>query len=189
MPIADKVARPAVYSRLARALHWLTVALLMVQVPLGFAMVSYGSQTSFAPPTGLMYDSHKLLGLIVLALIVVRLAYRLIGGAPPPEPSLEPWQRVASGLTHWLLYALLLTVAALGWLATSYYGPMQPLGVPVPVLVAQDQAVAEVVYGWHKLGAIVLAALIGLHVAAALYHHLVRKDGVLRRMLPGRDGS
>ncbi|MDX2202120.1 MAG: cytochrome b/b6 domain-containing protein, partial [Hyphomicrobiaceae bacterium] len=127
---------------------------------------------------------HKLLGLIILLLVVVRLAYRLINGAPADEPSLNAFEKLASHLVHWTLYGLLLLVPILGWLGISYYDARDVFGFTIPALTAKDQEFSEVVFIWHKLGAIALLLLAGLHVAAALMHYLVKKDGVLARMLP-----
>ncbi len=186
--------RVEVYSPAARTFHWLTVALLLVQLPLGFYMVWYASKTDFAEPSGTLYDSHKLIGLSILLVVLARLAYRLSAGAPPPEPTIEPWQRTASHGVHWLLYVLLLAVPLGGWLGVSYYGPVEPFGIKLPSLVGApatdaikeaNEKYSEKVFGWHAAGAIALLSLILLHFAAALFHRIVRKDGVLTRMLPG----
>ena len=182
---ANSTATVEIYSATARALHWLVVVLLLVQIPLGLYMVSYGAATKFAPPTGQMYDSHKLLGLAILAVMAVRLAYRLMHGAPADEPTIEPWQKVVSHLTHWALYLMLLAIPFGGWLAVSYYGPVQPFGIKLPSLAAENKAMAETMFQLHKLSAFALMGLAGMHIAAALYHHTARGDNVLARMLPG----
>jgi cytochrome b561 len=180
------------YSLTARRLHWATVALLAIQLPLGLFMVGYGERTNFAAPTAQMYDVHKLIGLAFLILIVSRLTYRLRNGAPAGEPTLEPWQKIVSHITHWALYAMLLVVPVLGWLAVSAYGPFAPFGIKLPGLLAQNDATATRLFDLHKMAAIAMAALIALHVGAALFHYVIRKDGVLNRMwpsLPRRDGN
>lgn len=173
------------YSTGARHFHWWTVALIAIQLPLGIFMVDYGARTNFAPPTGQMYDAHKLIGMLILLFVLARLAYRFLHGAPGDEPTLEPWQRIVSHITHWTIYALLLVVPITGWLATSAYGPFQPFGIPLPRLLSENQVLAERIYGAHKAAAIMLALLVAMHVGAALFHYLIRKDGVLNRMWPG----
>lgn len=173
------------YSSGARHFHWWTVALISIQLPLGIVMVNYGARTNFAPPTGQMYDAHKLIGMLILVFVLARLAYRILHGAPGDEPTLEPWQRLVSHVTHWAIYALLLIVPITGWLATSAYGPFQPFGISLPRLLGDNQALAERIYGVHKIAAILLALLVAMHVGAALFHYVVRKDGVLNRMWPG----
>lgn len=188
----DADAAHETYSPRARLFHWLTVALIAIQIPLGVYMTGYGERTNFAAPTAQMYDSHKLIGILILLLVIARLANRLLNGAPGDEPTLEPWQRIVSHITHWMIYALLLIVPLLGWLATSAYGPFQPFGIPLPRLLADDQDLATRLYGMHELMAKLLFVLVLMHVGAALFHYVIRKDGVLNRMWPGlprRDGK
>lgn len=180
------------YSVGARHFHWWTVALIAIQLPLGVVMTKYGEATNFASPTGQMYDTHKLIGMLILLFVIARLAYRVLHGAPGDEPTLEPWQRIISHVTHWAIYALLLIVPLLGWLATSAYGPFRPFGIPLPGLLGENQGLATTLYGFHKGASIALFLLLGMHVGAALFHYVIRKDGVLNRMWPGlprRDGK
>ncbi len=180
------------YSVGARHLHWWMFALIAVQIPLGIAMVKYGAYSNFAAPTGTMYDAHKLIGMTLLLFFFARIAYRLKNGAPLDEPTLEPWQKAVSHVTHWAIYALLFAVPLLGWLATSAYGPIRPFGIPLPGLLAENQDLAKRLYGWHEIAAKLLIVLLAMHVGAALFHYVIRKDGVLNRMLPmlpRRDGK
>lgn len=173
------------YSPGARHFHWWTVLLIAIQLPLGIFMVNYGASTNFASPTGQMYDTHKLLGILILLFVIARFSYRMMHGAPGDEPTLEPWQRIISLITHWAIYALLLIVPLLGWLATSAYGPFRPFGIPLPGLLSENQDLATRLYFLHKMAAILLMALVAMHVGAALFHYVIRKDGVLNRMWPG----
>ncbi len=175
-------AEDPTYSVTARRLHWWTVVALAIQVPLGLFMVRYGAATNFAEPTGKLYDSHKLVGLAILTLLLARLAYRLAHGAPAAEPTVELWQKTASHITHWAIYALLIIVPMLGWLAISYYGPFAPFSIKLPTLAGQDDAKAREVFHWHRLAAYALVLFIGMHVGAALFHYAIRRDGVLQRM-------
>lgn len=179
-----KIGKVEVYAVPARTLHWLTVALIAVQVPLGLIMVRYGNATNFAPPTAQLYDTHKLSGLLILLVVLVRLGYRLYAGAPGPEPTIAPWQRVVSEITHWALYAMLIVVPLLGWLAVSYYGPFEPFGIKLPRLASQNDANATFFFFAHFASAVLLVLLIGMHVGAALMHFIVHKDNVLGRMWP-----
>jgi cytochrome b561 len=170
------------YSTAARRFHWWTVLLIAVQVPIGLFMVRYGAATDFAAPTAQLYDSHKLIGMTILLLVLARLIYRFVHDAPADEPTLEPWQKVVSHLTHWAIYALLIVVPVLGWLAVSYYGPFEPFGIKLRALVAKDDAKATQVFFLHMLTAYALILVIGMHVGAAFFHYVIRKDGVLQRM-------
>jgi cytochrome b561 len=180
--VRQTTAGEATYSVAARRFHWWTVAFLALQVPVGLFMVRYGAATNFAEPTGKLYDGHKLLGLAILLLAVTRLTYRLVHGAPPDEPTLELWQKAVSHITHWGIYVLLLVVPLLGWLAISYYGPFEPFGIKLPRIAGQDEAMATRTFFFHKLAAYALIVLVSMHVGAALFHYVIRKDGVLRRM-------
>jgi cytochrome b561 len=174
------------YSAGARHFHWWTVALLAVQVPLGLYMVYRGAITNFDALTGQLYDLHKTLGLVILALVVARLAYRLAYGAPADEPTLEWWQKAASHVTHWSLYLLLILVPLVGWLGISLYGAREVFGIAtIPPLAAQNSAAADTVLLLHKVLALLTVALIAMHVGAAVVlHYFIRGDGVLARMLP-----
>ncbi|MCB1506726.1 MAG: cytochrome b [Hyphomicrobiaceae bacterium] len=190
---ADKTAakpgtRPfvEVYSATARRYHWLVVALLAVQIPIGVAMVYRGPKLNIWDGiTNNLYSTHKLLGMIVLLVVVFRLAYRIVHGAPAEEPTLETWHKIASAINHWGLYILLLVVPVLGWLGVSLYPALDIFGLfKLPSLVTANQKLAETVFQYHGLAAFALVALAGVHVGAALYHHLLRKDNVLARMIP-----
>lgn len=182
-----KQAVVEVYSGTARALHWLMLVLIAAQIPVGFYMVYRGKTLNLWDGlTNNLYSGHKLLGIALLGLVVLRLLYRLTHGAPADEPTLEAWQKGASHATHWALYLLLLAVPVLGWLGVSYFPALDIFGLfKLPALVAPDDAMAAKVLAYHAIGAIVLAGLIAMHVGAALYHYLIRRDNVLARMLPG----
>ena len=86
-----------IYKRTARVLHWLTVALIAVQLPVGLYMTYRGNTLNvWDKLTGALYNGHKVVGVTILLVVLWRLAYRLTQGSPAPEPTIEPWQRVAS---------------------------------------------------------------------------------------------
>jgi cytochrome b561 len=186
MPNAMSHARETTYSTGARHFHWWTAGLLAIQVPVGVYMVYRGATTNFDALTGTLYDIHKTLGLVILALVVARLAYRLVHGAPADEPTLEWWQKAASHITHWSLYALLLLVPLVGWLGISLYGAREVFGIAtIPALAATDEGAASTVLVFHRILALLTVALIAMHVGAAVVlHYVIRGDGVLARMLP-----
>ncbi|MCB1521330.1 MAG: cytochrome b [Hyphomicrobiaceae bacterium] len=176
-----------VYSPTARRFHWLVVGLILVQAPIGLYMVYRGSTLNiWDAATNALYSSHKLIGMVILLVAMARLGYRVVHGAPDDEPTLEPWHKVASAVNHWGIYVLLLVVPVLGWLGVSYYPALDVFGlVKLPGLVAANKETAEAVFVYHAYAAFALLALIGVHVGAALYHHLIRRDNVLARMIPG----
>lgn len=174
------------YSRTARTLHWITVALVAVQVPVGVTMVYRGNTLNvWDALTGALYSGHKLIGLTLLIVVLWRLAYRCTRGAPPDEPTIERWQKLASHANHWALYLLLVATAVTGYIGISLFPALDILdGFTLPGLVAPDKAAANRAFAVHGALAISLLLLIAVHVAAALYHHCVRKDNVLGRMIP-----
>jgi cytochrome b561 len=171
------------YTETTKALHWLIVALLIVQFVLAWTMPEIRRDTK--PDT--LINLHLSLGVLILAVAVVRLGLRVIYGKPEPAAGLLPWEQRGSHVVHWLIYLLLVVMPILGWINASYRGmAIMMFDMELPKLVATRARG----FGWtgdvHGLLAnYVLLTLVGLHVAAALYHYLVRRDGVLQRMLPG----
>lgn len=171
------------YTGTAKLLHWLILALLVGQFIIGWAMPHMRRDTQ--PET--LINLHFSIGVQVLAVAIVRLAWRVTNGEPAPEDGLPPWQLQSARAVHWLLYILLFALPVLGWINASWRGfPVIMFGLGLPKLVATRAAG----WGWtgdvHSLLAnYLLLALVGVHVAAALYHYFVRRDRVLQRMLPG----
>ena len=169
------------YGTTAKLLHWLVVALLLVQYLIGWLMPDIHKGPPGAPMT-----FHISFGIVILTLIVVRLAWRL---AHPiaPEDSLAPWQRLASEAVHWLLYVLVLATTLTGWLFASYRGWSVSWFylVPLPMLSGENPAAVKFIDGWHQAMEWTLLALIGIHAAAALVHHFHYRDRIMQRMLPG----
>ena len=170
------------YDNLAISLHWL-LALLLVAA---FAVGMYMSDLPFSIRRVKLVNWHKWAGITILALTLLRLLWRL-GHAPPPDAAGPAWQQRASHLTHGALYLLCLGVPLVGWAYSSAVGvPIVWFGVlPLPDLLAKDKALADLIKPWHAALAYALAALVLLHVAAALKHHFVDGDGLLSRMRPG----
>lgn len=175
------------YSAVACTFHWLTVAFVLVQVPIGITMVYRGYTLNiWDDATNQLYSTHKLVGFTLLWLVLARISYRLWHGAPPPEPTLEPWQRRGSTIVHDTLYVLLVVVPILGWIGISLYPALDIFGLfSLPALASPDQDMANVVLEIHKSLAWLLIVLVIGHVGMALFHYFVRKDHVLQRMLSG----
>jgi cytochrome b561 len=174
---------PVRYGWVAQVLHWGIVAMLIVQVTLG--------KIADELPVGLerlvLMSRHKSLGITILGLAAIRLAWRFID-PPPPLPSMPRWQEVAARLNHWALYALLFALPVTGWLTSSAANrPASWFGlVQLPDFVAPDEGLKEAFEEAHELLVNVLFALAALHVGAALKHQILDRDGLLFRMLPGR---
>ena len=133
-----------------------------------------------------MYNLHRSFGALILVLMLIRLAYRLVNGAPAPEPTLTAMQRIVSHAVHLSLYALLIAQGIIGWVATSAYGAaISVFGLfTLPALVGKDEALAKPLFLVHDLIGLTIAGLLLMHIGAALFHYFVRRDGVLQRMLP-----
>lgn len=176
-----------VYSAAARHFHWVTVAFVFVMIPVGVIMSDRGERNIWDSTTNALYSGHKLAGFILLFVLTARLAYRLVKGAPPDEPTLEPWQRIVSHITHWAIYAVLFAQVLTGWVGVSLYPALDIFGLfSLPGLVSPNEAAAGRAFAAHKLLGFLLVGLIAMHIGASLHHHFIRKDGVLRRMLPKR---
>lgn len=188
-----------VYAKAARRYHWWVAALILIQFPIGLYMVYRGNEmvgvNDKGEPvkgvwdalTGTLYSSHKLIGLTILLLVVLRLGYRLTQGAPKSDPSVPAALTGISHLVHWSMYALLIAVPIGGYLGISYDNYLDVFGIPLPALVPENKDMSEEIFEYHELGAKILMVFVALHIAAAIYHKFVRKDRVVERMLPKKD--
>lgn len=179
-----KAENGAGYTGTAKALHWVIVALLISQFVVAWTMPEIKRDTK--PDT--LINLHLSIGVLILFLAVVRLGWRATHAEPPPEDGLPPWQLQSARIVHWLLYLSLFVVPALGWINASWRGfPVIVFGLfELPKLIATRAPGFRWTGDVHGLLAnYLMLALVGLHVAAALYHYFIRRDGVLQRMLPG----
>ena len=170
------------YTLAARWLHWLTAALVAVLIVAGI-WIRYFEPANEAFKLRL-YNIHESLGVIVFVLALIRLLNRY-RHPPPPLPAGTPaFIHVASRLTHLALYALLLLMPIIGFLATNAWGfPLSVFGVlPLPVPLGKDEDLAKLLSLLHWSGAIAIIALIGGHLTGVIYHTFVRRDGLLQRM-------
>lgn len=171
------------YTKTAIWLHWLIAALIVASFSLGVTMVDIPGLT----PTKLKYFSwHKWLGITILALACVRLLWRLAHPAPSYLDNMPRWQQAAADLTHYLLYALIVAIPLSGYFYSLAAGvPVVYLGVvPLPVFIGPDPELKALLKQVHYVLNVMLLAAVVLHVAAALKHHFIDRDDVLRRMLP-----
>ena len=174
------------YSGPAIVLHWL-IALLMC---CGFGLGLYMVELRFSPQKLSLYSYHKWIGVSVFSLTLLRLAWRLTHAPPPLPDSVARWQRAAAGAIHATLYLLMLGIPLSGWIYSSAAGvPTVPFGIAalqLPDLVARDRDLAASLKFLHLTLNYSLAAMLALHVAAALKHQFLDRDGIMQRMLPGR---
>jgi cytochrome b561 len=170
------------YGTTTKILHWLIVALLVVQYLIGWLMPDI--HRGMDP--GVPMIAHVSFGMTILVLIVLRFVWRL-SHPVASESSLPPWQRLSSEVVHWALYGLVFLTTMTGWQFVSFRGWSVQLfsALPLPLLGSKGSPlIAFVASGhWHQVFEWTLLAAIGLHVAAALAHVFIYRDGVMRRML------
>ncbi len=171
------------YSTTAIALHWLMALLILGS----FSVGAYMSDLPFSMTRLKLYNWHKWAGVTILTLAALRLLWRLTH-RPPADLAAPVWQKLAAHGAHWALYALFFAVPLVGWAYSSAAGfPIVWFGVlQLPDFVAPDRALAEAIKPWHGRLAYTLAAVVVLHVAAALQHQFIQRDRLLQRMWPAR---
>lgn len=170
------------YGIIAQAFHWLVALLVFVQLGLGV----YAADLPVSLARLQWLSRHKSLGLAILAVVLLRFAWRRMNPPPPLPESVQGWQRHAATANHWLIYLLLVLAPLAGWLhasaaglSTNWFGLFQ-----VPDLVSKEAGLSELFKQLHKGCVALLVALLAVHIGAALRHLLVLRDGVMHRMLP-----
>ncbi|HEY1077012.1 MAG TPA: cytochrome b [Fontimonas sp.] len=174
------------YGAVAQLAHWLTALLLVGVFTLGFYMVDL----KISPTKLKLFAYHKWLGVSLFVLIGLRLSWRLWHPPPALPATVSPLARRAAEVTHRLLYLLVFLVPLSGWLMSSAKGFQTVLfgALPIPDLLGKDAALGAALEQVHWALNKMLLATIALHVAAALKHAIVDRDGVLQRMLPRLKG-
>ncbi len=172
----------AEWGSVSKLLHWLVVVLILVMAWIGLRM---GDMPN-GPDKIATYAMHKSIGISILALVLLRLSWRLYAGAPAAVPGTPAWQERLASLTHWALYALLLAIPLSGWVLNSASGfPLQWFGLfNLPAIVGRDHGLHELAEEVHEWLFWAMVALAVAHAAAAFYHHLFQRDATLARMLP-----
>ncbi|GEQ99830.1 cytochrome b [Iodidimonas gelatinilytica] len=165
--------------------HWIVALLVIAMWGLGYSMSHLVSdlQTKFT-----LFQLHKSIGFTVFWLALLRLVWRVMTPGPMLPGGLTPVERDLAHLTHWGLYGLLLLMPLAGWVSTD----TSELGIPtrifklftLPTIFGPNDALHELSEEMHEVMAWALVALLVLHIGAALKHHFILKDDILRRMLP-----
>ncbi len=178
------------YSGVAISLHWLVAAFILALLVIGPVMTDLtpGSHAQF-----FLYQLHKSFGFTVLLLVVLRLAWRLTHTPPALPASMPPWEQRVAHLGHWVLYGLLFLLPLEGWavvsasvynIPTVLYGVLPVPHLPILSTLPDKKPVAEALGALHEGTATLLLIVLAGHAGAALRHHILLKDDVLRRMLP-----
>lgn len=166
----------------ARTFHWVIALMIIVVFALGLWMTEVPARSE----RPFYFGIHGSLGITLLVLLVARYLWSVFNATPDAPPGTPAWQVAAARLSHGALYALTFVAAVLGWLLSgSLHPPIEPqafglVPMPAPVNVGSFEDFFEEA---HELAAYALIAVAALHTAAALWHHLVLRDNVLRRML------
>ena len=186
--LSDRLADQPRYTAVAIALHWL-LALAIVGI---FVVGVYMADLPFSPSRLKLFNWHKWAGVSILLLSVLRLVWRATH-RPPELPvavtrAMPAWQTRAYHATHHLMYVLFFAVPLIGWAYSSAAGyPIVLFGqIPLPDFVGPDKSLAELIKPLHELAAWGLVGLAAMHVAAALKHQWIDRDGLLLRMMPAR---
>ncbi len=172
------------YGSVAKAFHWGMFILLAGLVILGNYMYELPADTpdQMSYKFGL-YDLHKSFGIMVLFLVVLRLIWRKMNPVPVMPDTMSRLENISAYAMHLLLYAIMLLQPVFGWLLSSYGGhPVKFFGLELPALVGKNKELGELFEELHEVTAGLLVTAFVVHVAAALYHHYVRKDDVMDRM-------
>jgi cytochrome b561 len=174
------------FTPLQRALHWLMALCILAMFFIGVGMVS-----TIAPKYLPLIAIHKSLGALIFVLALIRLAVRWRYGAPPLPASLPVPMKLAAELSHYILYALMIAMPLLGWgmLSAANYPVVLFGGLHLPMILPQSDSLHTELWSAHYYLAFLFFAVVLMHLAAALFHALVRHDGVFEAMapVPGHD--
>ena len=185
LPIARHDPAPVPhYDRVQRTFHW-SMALIIIAAMLIGLVCAY--QVPGTPLRRMLLEWHKSLGLTALVLIVLRIAYRVATAAPPYAEPMGRLNHVAASGAHLGLYGLMLFMPLSGYWFSASGGYSLPFFwlLQWPRVIPVDKAAVHLPEALHLYGAWALYGVVGLHVAAVIWHHVVRRDGVLSRMWPG----
>ncbi len=170
------------YGPAARFFHWTTAGVVVAMIVLGVWITKYEPKDEAFKLQ--LYNLHESFGVVLFALVILRIFARF-GNPPAPLENQPALIRIGSRLNHFALYAVLLVQPVLGFLDTNAWGfPVKWFGlitIPSPI-GKQEEAVAQQLSGAHYAGALILVALIALHLMGAAYHGLIRQDAVVKRM-------
>ncbi|PWK62941.1 cytochrome b [Roseicyclus mahoneyensis] len=176
------------YSMPSRLIHWVMALLILLTIPAGMVMVQPGLDRGLQ---NTLFIFHKNIGVALLALVVLRAAWRLGHPAPPLPATVPGWQARIAGLSHMALYALMVTLPVAGYVRVKAGGfPIETLdALGIPSLVPRSDALAEVAKTIHYGAGLAIVAVLAAHIGAALFHGIVKRDGVFSRIWPPVGGK
>ena len=168
------------YGSVSTFLHWLIFLLVSCLLVVGFVMVDMQDKVAQAN----VFNAHKLTGLTVLVLMIIRASWALLNPKPELPKDIPNWQQTSERVLHFLLYVILIAMPIVGWVTAVSAGYAPHIGsIKIGLPIAQNKFVANLFGTLHGLLAFVIITFVSIHVAAALYHYFVKKDKILQRML------
>ncbi|HEX4046142.1 MAG TPA: cytochrome b [Gammaproteobacteria bacterium] len=169
----------AAYGSVTKIFHWLIFILL-------FGMIIFGFLLSNIPKDyqPVAYNIHKLIGLSILVLMILRLLWTLSNPKPAVPRDTPAWQQWAERFVHYSLYAVVLAMPISGWIGSSSAGKPPHLGdIAFGLPIEKNKELITTSFSVHEILAFVIIGLVCVHVGAALYHQFIKKDNVLQRMM------
>lgn len=175
------------WGSITKTLHWTMAFLIFTQFGLGWVAVSW----RLSPTKLNLFVWHKSIGLLILALALIRLVWRLANPVPQLPTAIAQWERYAAHTSHWLLYFSMIGMPLSGWIINSAANiPFRIFwAVPLPAIVPASKPLEELAKLAHLSFFSLLCAVLVVHIGAALRHHFIKGNNILRRMLPGRSSS
>ncbi len=175
---------PSRWGWLAQILHWGTALLIIITIPVGW----WANELERGATERVLFDLHFAIGVIIFSLVGARLVWRMFDTAPVLPTDLSPVLKRAAKGTHFLLYLILLTMIVSGYVIQVHMRPSLDvfglLQIPRAFEPGDDESLRALAWYVHTYGVWVLGGLVTLHTIAALWHHFVRRDDALSRMLP-----
>lgn len=171
---------PNEYGTVTKTFHWVIFLLVVTMLCVGFFLGSFSKEMR-----PIVMNVHKLTGLLILLLMTLRLFWSLIN-IKPILVFTSWWEKFLERTVHWLIYAAVIGMPLFGWIGSTAAGRAPHLGaltLPIP-FVDKNDALKEWAFHWHNIFAYLLVGLLTIHVGAAFFHHFIRQDNVLRRMVP-----
>jgi len=168
------------YGSVAKFFHWLIFLLVLF-------MIIYGYSLQYVPKDyqAFAYNIHKLTGVTILTLMILRLLWALSNPKPLLPLDVPHWERLLERFVHALLYLVLIVMPLAGWIGSVAGGRPPHIGdINLWLPIEQNKALAEAAFNVHNTTAIIIIVLVSLHILAALYHHFIKRDDILRRMMP-----
>ncbi len=166
------------YGAVSKFLHWLIAILIICMLVFGYFLGDVPKSYQ-----GLAYDTHKLIGLTILSLMLLRLLWALTN-TKPTVPGARAWERFSERGVHFLLYLTIICMPIAGWIGSVAAGyPPHAGSVNFNLPIEKSKPLSDAAFDMHGTLALIIIGLLSIHVLAALYHHFVKKDNVLRRMV------